>query len=139
MTKAKQDREMVQMAPVAEYRRVAIVEMAGNKRAIWKGQEYTTDGLSWFIFRAGMAARFYQRFPSSQPIPESAKSTPPGYMSFLAVPDERQAKHLLDGIAKEGEKPSTFFLSSREMLDLLGAAPRKPLTQWDEEQGLFVA
>ena len=139
MTKAKRDQEMIQIAPVAEYRRVAIVERAGNKRAIWKGHEYGTDGLSWFIFREGMAVRFHRRFPSSQPMPESATTTPPGYMGLLAVPDERQAKRFLDGIAEEGEKPSAFFLSSREVLDLLGAAPRKPLSQWDEEQGIFVA
>ena len=139
MTKAKRDQEMIQMAPVAEYRRVAIVERAGNKRTIWKGLEYGTDGLSWFIFRNGMAVRFYQRLPTSQPMPESATTTPPGYMGLLAVPDERQAKRFLDGIAKEGESPAAFFLSGREVLDLLGAAPRKPLTRWDEEQGIFVA
>ena len=137
MKKAKQDQEMIGMAPVAEYRGVAIVEIAGNKKAVWKGTEYGTDGRSWFVLRDGMAARFYERFPTVHPTPNQAERTP-GTLELIALPDERQAKMFLDGIAEEGENPAAFFHSCREILALMGEPPQRPLTRWDEDQGLFV-
>ena len=38
-------------APVAEYRNVAVLEKRGDKRAVWQGQEYLTDGKAYVAYR----------------------------------------------------------------------------------------
>jgi hypothetical protein len=125
----------IAVAPVAEYRGVAIVEMSGNKRAVWQGVEYRTDGHSWLILRPGMEAKFHQLFSPDK----ITSSTPPDNVSMIAPPDERAAKEILDEVARTGESPTSFFLSFREVLMLLGEPARAiPPVKWDEKQGLFV-
>lgn len=38
-------------APVAEYRNVCVLEKRGEKRAVWQGQEYLTDGKAYVAYR----------------------------------------------------------------------------------------
>ena len=47
-----------QFAIVAEYRNVAVLERAGDVRAVWEGQEYFTDGSTYIFLRAGKAIAF---------------------------------------------------------------------------------
>lgn len=41
------------LSPVAEYRGIALVEMRGEKRAVWRGAEYRTDGRIHLLKRIG--------------------------------------------------------------------------------------
>ena len=86
----------------------------------------------------GMAVRFYRRFPSSQPMPESAtRLRPPA--TWVARRARRATGETLIGWDCRGGRETVRLLPIKWVRDLLGAAPRKPLTQWDEEQGIFVA
>jgi hypothetical protein len=126
---------MTAMAPVAEYRGVAIAERPGNQRAVWKGVDYHTNGHSWLIFRPGSDARFCELFS-----PEwVSESTHPDCICMIAQPDERTAKELLDAMANVGENPTSYFLSFPEIMALLGGPSGvNPPTRWDEQQGVFV-
>lgn len=41
------------LSPVAEYRGIALVEMRGEKRAVWRRAEYRTDGRIHLLKRIG--------------------------------------------------------------------------------------
>lgn len=41
------------LAPVAEYRGIALVERRGEKRAVWRGVEYRVDGNIHLLKRSG--------------------------------------------------------------------------------------
>ncbi|MHB0958238.1 MAG: hypothetical protein ACYC0X_12230 [Pirellulaceae bacterium] len=139
MRKPKRKRRMTAMAPVAEYWGVAIVEIAGNNRAVWNGVEYGTDGRSWLISRPGMESQFNQLFPPPKWVSELARSTLPGHVVLLGLPDERNAKEILDEVVRIGENPASFFLSFRDVMAILdGPSGLCPPTKWDEEQGVFV-
>ena len=73
------------MAPVAEYRGVALFEREGDKLTVWNGIEYYTDGLIWLCYR---------KLEGDE-------------VRFVGLPDERVAKAYLD----EHPDPATEFFS----------------------------
>ena len=107
----------VTLAPVAEYRGVALCERGGDKLAVWNGIEYHTDGLIWLCYR----------------------KLDDDKLRCIGLPDERVAKAYLD----EHPDPATEFLSVREIItDVMRVPPDRqppaPCTIWDEAAGHFV-
>ncbi len=83
--------------PVAEYRGVAIWEKAGNRRAVWHGCEYFTDGLSYVFWWDG-----------------------DGMVAHLGLPDERAARELIDAIRDNPSRlnaENELPLADQEYLD----------------------
>jgi len=121
----------LKIAPVAEYRNVALVEHAGNKRAAWRGTEYRTDGLVWLYVRPGQEAAVREAFA----VPAPVESTDAEFITTIGLPSERVAKEVLDTVPV----PKALFLSVGEINRMLKVTPSKPpARRWDADQGVFV-
>ena len=102
------------ISPVAEYRGIALCESPGDKRAVWHGVEYKTDGKVWLI----------QRGPGES-------------FSMVGFALEADVKDYLDSL----HDPKAAFLSRDEVLALLRVDPTtvpRPCTRWDEAAQHFV-
>ena len=115
------------IAPVADYRGIAIVEMDGDRRAVWEGTEYATDGLfhvAW-LDQTGSNWR------------------------FVGFPSERIARDFIDEYIEGRCDPKTAEyvrncrpIGQAEMLVLLGVSPEDivPVAYvWDDAEGHFRA
>lgn len=121
----------LRIAPVAEYRGVALVEHAGDKRAVWRGTEYRTDGRVWLYVRPGQEAAVRSALGTPAPLEPSASE----FIASIGLPNERTAKELLDTLPV----PGALFLSVREINRMLKVAPLKPpARRWDADQGVFM-
>jgi hypothetical protein len=130
-TKAVSSEGSVAITPIAEYRGAVIIEREGNKKAVWQGQEYRTDGYVYLIFRPGTTDDFFAEYGGGEEAPE----TTDGHLAFLPLSNERAAKELLDSIPD----PTEYFVPHREVCRLLGVAPKENIRwDWDEDQGVFV-
>jgi hypothetical protein len=115
-----------QFSPVAEYRGIAILEKAGDKRAVWRGHEYATDGLTYVFWWDD-----------------------DGMMSVLGLPDERAVKELIDAVRDNPEALDAAnsipladrkYLSWREAMEVLRKEPytgETPTWYWDDLAGHF--
>ena len=110
-----------QYAIVAEYRGVAILERRGDKRAVWQGQEYFTDGRSYVAWRHD------------------------NRMGSFAFADERDTKSFIDAIKDFPETiPEEYkrvLMNYREMYQtLMRKSLRGEVPQYvfDETAGVFI-
>ncbi len=119
------DEENLLIALVAEYRGVALCEIKGDRRAVWEGVEYQTDGNMWLIGKG---------------VSED------GFMQMTPCDSEREAKTMIDGMSPT-ERNS--FRSIIEANDLLGCPDHESRQmaerlanglywRFDEEQGVFI-
>jgi hypothetical protein len=113
-------------SPVAEYRGIAILEKAGDKRTVWHGHEYFTDGLTYVFWRAE-----------------------DGVIGQFGLPNERVVKDLIDEVRDNPtllDAENDLPLAGREYLDWRDAwevvtkQPWKgetPKWYWGEKAGHF--
>jgi hypothetical protein len=102
------------MAIVAEYRGVAIIERDGTKRAVWKGTEYRTDGLSYLM-------------------------VPPhdGLVGLVPFESEAKIKELLDMQLEEELRQWCSYEEAHRII--CHSEPQdKPTFRWDETQQVFI-
>ncbi len=111
------------IAPVAEYRGRALVEVAGKHRAVWRGTEYATDGKTYLV---------------------SEESE--GSMLFHPFDTELAAKEFLDQVAngevatRVGPLTLDTFLTCRRVCGILRITycSETVARHWDENQGVFI-
>lgn len=108
-------------AIVAEYRDVAILEKRGDKRAVWKGKEYFTDGLAYIAYDGGGDDR-----------------------GLLGLENELQVKQFIDAFRDHHhELPEHFrkpLMTYKQVWQYLYKRPFRgtvPLYVFDEMQGVF--
>jgi hypothetical protein len=107
------------LAPVAEYRGVALVEKPGDKRTVWEGREYFTDG--WiYLMRRGPRRDVCE---------------------FIGLPSEAVVKEFLD---EQSDAELGSFYSFTEVEKVIGfdEETRRIHAQlrweWDDKQQVFV-
>jgi len=111
--------EFVLLAPVAEYRGVALIERPGNQRTVWEGREYYTDGRIYVMRRSPVE----------------------GYCELVGLPSEAIAKAFLD---EQCEYELGQFYSFVELEEVIGVAEEirrihsELEWKWDEKQQVFV-
>ena len=99
------------VAPVAEYKGVALCERPGKVKKVYKGTEYTTDGKSYI----------FQRHHK------------PEILKVCCFDDERTSKLFIDSTPD-----LTPYFSYKEVCELIGLEPRSGQWEWNEEQGMFL-
>jgi len=113
------------IAPVAEYRGVALCEINGDKRAVWEGVEYQTDGNIWLIGKG---------------VSED------GFMPMTPCSSEREGKVMIDGMSPAERNSFRSIVEVKELLGCSEGDKRRHTERvanglhwrFDEEQGVFI-
>ncbi len=107
------------LAPVAEYRGVALIERPGDKRTVWEGREYFSDGCIYLMRRSGVK----------------------GMCELIGLSSEAIAKEVLD-TRTETERGQFFSFTEVEEVIGFDEATRRAHSElrwkWDEKQQVFV-
>lgn len=119
--------DTAQMAPVAEYQGVAIIEIAGDKRAVWEGIEYTTDGNCYILNKTRV------------------DGDPNGDLKMLQVQHEAAAKELIDQLSPEQRAKYCGLIEAFQIANASASEIQKQRERlergkfvWDEAAGHFV-
>lgn len=113
------ERHLFMLAPVAEYRGVALIERPGDKRTAWEGREYFTDGCIYLMRRSVVA----------------------GMCELVGLPSEAIAKEFLD---EQCEYELGEHYSFTEVEEVIGVDERirrvhaELQWEWDDKQQVFV-
>ncbi len=94
------------LAPVAEYRGVALIERRGDKRTVWKGKQYPTDG-GIYLWKRCDALKDGQHRHGRRRHGEILLVRMPGVPGM--TPDA-VAKHYLDSLTQEECRGYLSFL-----------------------------
>jgi uncharacterized small protein (DUF1192 family) len=111
--------EPVLLAPVAEYRGVALIERPGKKRTVWKGREYFSNGCIYMMRRSHLE----------------------GQAELIGWPSEAIAKAFIE---EQCEHELGQFYSFVELEEVIGVTEeiRRIHAQleweWDQKQQVFV-
>jgi hypothetical protein len=103
------------LAPVAEYKGIAIVERAGAIRASWRGKEYFTDGLSYLMGRPKDGER----------------------VTLIGLPNEFVCKQFID--ERSADELRHFCSYGEAYLIICKVKPTvTPTYHWDDIQSVFI-
>jgi hypothetical protein len=94
---------LTNITPIAEYRGVAICDIRGSVKQIWKGETYWTDGYFYILRNCGQEVET-TAIPTEKEAKDYIESLPDtnGYLSFFDVLDVAKApQDLIDRIRAE--------------------------------------
>jgi hypothetical protein len=111
---SEDEQQKVLLAPVAEYRGVAIIEKRGSVRAIWRGTEYLTDGLTYLMVK-----------PQDDSV------------NLMGLPTELVCKQFLD--ERSSDELGQFCSYEEAHLIICHVKPTAlPRYRWDETECIFI-
>ena len=102
------------LAPVAEYKGVAIIEKRGSVRAVWRGIEYFTDGLTYLMVK-----------PQDDSV------------NLMGLPNELVCKQFLDERSLDELRQFCSYEEAHLIICKV-KPPTIPRCHWDEVQCIFI-